>query len=159
MASRAKAYTSTGRKFSLTGKRIGITVAQWHNDITEPLLQGALDVLKKGGIKAGDIYITQAPGSFELPLTAQWLLNENDCDAVLCLGCIIKGETPHFDYISQAVAMGVMNVSLAHNVPVIFGVLTTNTLQQAKERSGGKHGNKGADAAVAALELLEIKKR
>ncbi len=159
MASRAKAYTTTGRKFSLTGKRIGITVAQWHNDITEPLLKGALAVLKKGGIKDKDIVITNAPGSFELPLTAQRLIVDDEVDAVLCLGCIIQGETPHFDYISQAVANGIMNVGLAYNIPVIFGVLTTNTLQQAKERSGGKHGNKGADAATAALELLENKKR
>jgi len=159
LASRAKAYTPAPRKFSLTGKRIGITVSQWHTDITEPLLQGALAVLKKGGIKDKDIIIIQSPGSFELPLTAQWLINQSDADAVLCLGCIIKGETPHFDYISNAVANGVMNVGLAHNIPVIFGVLTTNTVQQAKERSGGKHGNKGSEAATAALELLEIKKR
>lgn len=159
MASRAKAYTTTGRKFSLTGKRIGITVAQWHNDITESLLQGALDVLKRGGIKATDILIMQVPGSFELPLSAQWLIKDTKADAVLCLGCIIKGETPHFDYISQAVAQGIMKVNLEHNKPVIFGVLTTNTVQQAKERSGGKHGNKGADAATAALEMLENKKQ
>jgi len=159
LASRAKTYTTTGRKFSLTGKRIGIVVAQWHNDITEPLLQGALDVLKKSGIKASDIIIMQAPGSFELPLCAQWLIKDSKADAVLCLGCIIKGETPHFNYISEAVANGIMNLNITHNIPIIFGVLTTNTLQQSKERSGGKHGNKGADAAVAALEMLENKKR
>jgi 6,7-dimethyl-8-ribityllumazine synthase len=158
LASRAKAYTPVSRKFSVKNKRIGIAVAQWHNDITEKLLKGALEVLNNGGIKASDVVIMQAPGSFELPLTAQWLIKDSGVDAVLCLGCIIKGETPHFDYISQAVANGIMNVGLEHNIPIIFGVLTTNTLQQAKERSGGKHGNKGADAAVAALEMLEAKK-
>jgi 6,7-dimethyl-8-ribityllumazine synthase len=158
LASRAKAYKPASRKFSVSNKRIGIAVAQWHNDITEKLLKGAIDVLQKGGIQPSDIIIMQAPGSFELPLTAQWLIKDSKADAVLCLGCIIKGETPHFDYISQAVAGGVMKVGLEYNIPVIFGVLTTNTVQQARERSGGKHGNKGADAAVAALEMLEAKK-
>ncbi|MGP8214388.1 MAG: 6,7-dimethyl-8-ribityllumazine synthase [Bacteroidia bacterium] len=159
MASRAKVYTPAERNYSVSGKRIGIAVAQWHNDITDVLLHGALDVLKKAGIKASDIIIMQAPGSFELPLTAQWLIKDSIVDAVLCLGCIVKGQTPHFHYISQAVAQGIMKVGIEHNIPVIFGVLTTNTLQQAKERSGGKHGNKGADAAVAALEMLENRKR
>jgi len=158
LASRAKASKAL-RKYSVSNKRIGIAVAQWHNDITDELLKGALEVLKEGGIKASDITVMQAPGSFELPIVAQWLVKDSKADAVLCLGCIIKGETPHFDYISQAVANGIMNVGLQHNIPVIFGVLTTNTLQQAKERCGGKHGHKGAEAAVAALELLEAKKR
>lgn len=158
MASRAKASKAL-RKYSVSNKRIGIAVAQWHNDITGELLKGALEVLKEGGIKASDIIVMQAPGSFELPIVAQWLVKDSKADAVLCLGCIIKGETPHFEYISQAVANGIMNVGLEHNIPVIFGVLTTNTLQQAKERCGGKHGHKGAEAAVAAMELLEAKKR
>lgn len=159
MASRSKAYKPSERNLYLSGKRIGIAVAQWHNDITELLLSGALEVLGKAGVKASDIAIMQAPGSFELPLTAQWLINDNKVHAVICLGCIVKGETPHFDFISQAAAKGIMDLNLTHNIPVIFGVLTTNTLQQAKERSGGKHGNKGADAAVAVLEMLENKKR
>jgi len=158
LATRKKAKKTDTSEFSLSGKRIGITVAQWHTDITEPLLEGAIDILHKGGIKEKDIVIIPSPGSFELPLTAQWLITSTNVDAVLCLGCIIKGETPHFDYISQAVANGIMNVGLAHNIPVIFGVLTTNTVQQAKERTGGKHGNKGAEAAMAALELLVITK-
>lgn len=158
MASRATAPKTALRKFSLKGKRIGITVSQWHTDITNPLLIGALEVLYEADIKEKNIITVAAPGSFELPLTAQWLIADHNVDAVICLGCIIKGETPHFDYISQAVANGVMNVGLAHNMPVIFGVLTTNTLQQSKERSGGKHGNKGAEAAIAALELLELQK-
>lgn len=158
MASRANVSKNKTQKFSVAGKRIGITVSQWHTDITEPLLHGALDVLIEAGIKPNNMVIIPAPGSFELPLTAQWLITESKVDAVLCLGCIIKGETPHFDYISQAVAQGVMNVGLAHNMPVIFGVLTTNNLKQAQERSGGKHGNKGAEAATAALQLLELLK-
>jgi 6,7-dimethyl-8-ribityllumazine synthase len=157
------ASRSTGRKplgtFSLQGKKIGIAVAQWHNDITDVLLSGTLDVLQKAGIKTTDITIMQAPGSFELPLAAQWLIKDSKVNAVICLGCIVKGDTPHFDFIAQAVAQGIMDLNLSHNIPVIFGVLTTNTVQQAKERSGGKHGNKGAEAAVAALEMLENKKR
>jgi 6,7-dimethyl-8-ribityllumazine synthase len=159
LATRSKAFKPSERKYALINQRIGIVVADWHNDITSLLLSGALDVLKKGGIKASDITVMQAPGSFELPLSAQWLIKDNKVNAVICLGCIIKGETPHFDFISQAVAQGIMNLNLTYNIPVIFGVLTTNTIQQAKERSGGKHGNKGAEAAAAALEMLENKKR
>jgi 6,7-dimethyl-8-ribityllumazine synthase len=158
LASRAKVHKPSTRKFSLKNITIGIVVAQWHNDITGALLKGAIDSLKKSGIPSSSIIIKHVPGSFELPLGAQWLREHDNADAVLCLGCIIQGETPHFDYISQAVANGIMALNLKYNIPVIFGVLTTNTVKQAKQRSGGKHGNKGADAAIAALEMLELKK-
>lgn len=158
MATRRVKQTTGPKLFKVKGITIGIVVAQWHNDITNALLKGATTALKQAGIKDSSIKIKKVPGSFELPLGAQWQIKQDNIDAVLCLGCIIQGETPHFDYISQAVANGIMQLNLAYNIPVIFGVLTTNTLKQAKERSGGKHGNKGIDAAVAALELLEGKK-
>ena len=130
------ASRSTGRKplrtFSLSGKKIGIAVAQWHNDITENLLKGALHTLQKAGINNSDITIMQAPGSFELPLVAQWLIKDSKVNAVLCLGCIIQGETPHFDFIAQATAKGIMDLNLTHNLPVVFGVLTTNTVTTGK---------------------------
>jgi 6,7-dimethyl-8-ribityllumazine synthase len=158
LASRAKAHKPSARKFSRKNVTIGIVVAQWHNDITGALLKGALAALKKSGIPSSSVIIKNVPGSFELPLGAQFLRQRDKADAVICLGCIIQGETPHFEFISQAVAQGIMDLNLKYNIPVIFGVLTTNTVKQAKQRSGGKHGNKGADAAIAALEMLELKK-
>jgi 6,7-dimethyl-8-ribityllumazine synthase len=158
LASRAKAHKPSVGKFSHKNITIGIVIAQWHNDITDALLKGALDTLKKSGIPASSVIVKHVPGSFELPLGAQLLREQDKADAVLCLGCIIQGETPHFEYISQAVAQGIMDLNLKYNIPVIFGVLTTNTVKQAKQRSGGKHGNKGADAAIAALQMLELKK-
>lgn len=158
MATRHHKKAPSNKLFSVKGITIGIAVAQWHDDITSELLNGALSALNKAGVKGSSIKIKEVPGSFELPLGAQWLIEINKVDAVLCLGCIIKGETPHFDYISEAVANGVMQLNLKYNIPTIFGVLTTNTVKQAQERSGGKHGNKGSDAAIAALEMLEVKR-
>ena len=158
MASRRTKQTANPKLFNLKGVSIGIVVAQWHNDITSALLKGATATLKQAGIKDASIKTKKVPGSFELPLGAQWQIEKDKVDAVLCLGCIIKGETPHFDYISEAVANGIMQLNLGYSIPVIFGVLTTNTLKQAKERSGGKHGNKGTDAAIAALEMLQNRK-
>lgn len=141
-----------------SGYRIGIVVAAWHNDITNKMLQGALLSLKKGGISTQAIIIDKVPGSFELPLAAQWLYNKHKTDAVICIGCIIKGETPHYKFIAQAVTTGIMELGIKHNIPFIFGVLTTNTLKQAQQRSGGKYGNKGTEAAKTALEMLNLKK-
>jgi 6,7-dimethyl-8-ribityllumazine synthase len=137
---------------------VGIVVTRWHSDITDKLLKGAIDTLKQHGVKASAIKVKKVPGSFELPLGAQWLKESAKPDAVICIGCIVKGETPHFDFISQAVAHGIMDLNLKYNIPFIFGVLTTNTVKQAKQRSGGKHGNKGTEAALAALEMLVNKK-
>ena len=132
-------------------------MAQWHPDVTSALLKGALKTLKEAGIKDLSVIIKKAPGSFDLPLAAQWMAKSGKVNAILCLGCIIQGETPHFEYISRAVSQGIMLLNLKYNIPVIFGVLTTTTLQQAKERSGGKHGNKGSDAALATLQMLEAR--
>ena len=157
MATRQNKKAASDKLFSTKGIKIGIAVAQWHDDITCELLNGALAALNQMGVKGSAIKIKEVPGSFELPLGAQWLIEKNKVNAVLCLGCIIQGETPHFDYISQAVANGIMQLNLKYNIPTIFGVLTTNTLKQAQERSGGKHGNKGGDAAIAAIEMLGVK--
>jgi 6,7-dimethyl-8-ribityllumazine synthase len=159
LASRHPKNPNPNKLFSTKGITIGIVVSQWHDDITCELLNGALGALNQMGVKGSSIKIKEVPGSFELPLGAQWQIEYDKVDAVLCLGCIIKGETPHFEYISQAVAQGIMDLNLKYNIPTIFGVLTTNTLKQATDRSGGKHGNKGSDAAIAALEMLEVKSK
>lgn len=136
--------------------KIGIAVAQWHSDITHPMLSGALHLLKEQGILPKNILVDFVPGSFELPLAAQWQLEKN-MDAVICLGCVIKGETMHFDFICHAVASGIKDLNLKFSKPVMFGVLTPNNLKQARERAGGKYGNKGAEAAEAALQMLSLK--
>ncbi len=135
--------------------RIAIVVSSWHPEITEVLFRGAKDTLTDAGISSRNILRKNVPGSFELPLGAKLL--EDKADAVICLGCIIEGETKHADYISHAVAEGIMRLNLDYAKPFIFGVLTTGNLAQAKARSGGKYGNKGAEAATAALAMLAFK--
>lgn len=145
---------STRNLPTATELKFGIVVAEWNEDVTSALLDGALDTLKKHGAQTKNIFIKTVPGSFELSLGAQWLAQEPEIDAVIALGCIIQGETRHFDFISQAVADGITQVSLKYNKPVIFGVLTPDTLEQALDRAGGKHGNKGDEAAITALKML-----
>ena len=134
----------------------GIVVSEWNKEITDSLLEGAVETLLQHGVDEKDIYIRHVPGSFELPFGASTLLEKKKFDAVICLGCVIQGETRHFDFICQAVAQGIMQVSLKEEIPGIFGVLTTNTLQQAKDRSGGACGNKGVEAAVTALKMAAL---
>jgi len=143
-------------KIDLTKKRFAIVVAEWNEEITEPLFQGAQEALLKMGVKKKDIIRKNVPGSFELPLAAQWMAEKKDIDAVICLGCVIQGETPHFDYICQAVANGIMKVNLKFSKPVAFGVLTTLNKKQAMDRAGGKYGNKGEEAAITVAKMLEI---
>jgi 6,7-dimethyl-8-ribityllumazine synthase len=140
------------------GKKIGIVVAEWNIAITGALRDGAIKTLLENGVVENDIVVKYVPGSFELTLGAQFLCDDSSIDAVITLGCVIQGETRHFDFICDAVAHGVTNVSLKYNKPVIFGVLTPNTLEQAQDRAGGKHGNKGDEAAVTALKMLSFKK-
>ena len=140
--------------------RFGIVVSEWNTEITSALLQGAVDVLLKAGAKQENIFTHWVPGSFELTLGAQLLLEKaNNIDAVICLGCVIQGETKHFDFICDAVANGITQLNIKYNSPVIFGVLTTNNQQQAIDRSGGKHGNKGEEAAVTAIKMLDLKSK
>ncbi|MEQ9402372.1 MAG: 6,7-dimethyl-8-ribityllumazine synthase [Cyclobacteriaceae bacterium] len=136
--------------------KIGIVVSEWNEQVTESLYSGAVQTLVNAGVKRSNIERMNVPGSFELSLGGQWMA-EKEADAVICLGCVIQGETKHFDFICDAVANGITNVSLKFNKPVIFGVLTTNTLKQALDRAGGKHGNKGDEAAATALGMLAIR--
>lgn len=135
---------------------IGIVVSEWNKEVTEKLLQGALDTFKEHGLKEDQIQIETVPGSYELPLGAQMMIEYAEVDAVLCLGAVIQGETRHFEFISQAVAQGVNRVSLDYTTPVIFGVLTPDNQEQALARAGGKHGNKGVEAAATALKMLSL---
>ena len=141
---------------SAQNTEIGIVVSEWNDRITDSLLNGAEESLLEHGILQENILVKHVPGSFELPLGAKWMLEKTDVDAVICIGCIIQGETRHFDFIAQAVADGIMNVGLQFSKPVIFSVLTCNTMEQAEDRSGGKHGNKGVEGAVSALKMLSF---
>jgi 6,7-dimethyl-8-ribityllumazine synthase len=143
---------------SAAGFRFGIVVAEWNAEITNALYQGAYENLIKYGAKEADIFTYPVPGSFELTSGADLLLKNNILDAVICLGCVIQGETRHFDFICDAVAHGVTNVAIKYSVPVIFGVLTTDNHQQAFDRAGGKYGNKGDEAAVTAIKMAKMAK-
>jgi 6,7-dimethyl-8-ribityllumazine synthase len=138
--------------------KFGIVVSDWNNDVTWALLNGVKDTLKKHGAAEKNIIVRHVPGSFELTLGAQFLAEYDDPDAVICLGCIIQGETPHFTYICQAVTYGITQLNLDYNIPFIFGVLTTETHQQAVDRAGGKLGNKGDEAAVTAIKMSALQR-
>ncbi len=138
------------------GRKIGIIVARFNSFICEKLLAGALDSLVRSGVAAGDIDVARVPGAFEIPLIAQKMARSGRYDAVICLGAVIRGATPHFDYVAGEVAKGTAQVMLDTGVPVLFGVLTTETIEQAIERAGTKAGNKGSDVAVAALEMISL---
>ena len=140
--------------------KIGIVVSDWNETITDALKEGALAVLTENEITKNNIFVHSVPGSFELPFGASMMLDADDTiDAVICLGCVIQGETRHFEFISQAVANGIMRVSLDYAIPVIFGVLTCDTMEQAQDRAGGKYGNKGAEAAYTALKMIELEQK
>ncbi len=143
---------------SAAGIRVGIVVAEWNIEITGALRDGAVKTLLTHGVTESDIVVIYVPGSFELTYAAQLLCEDKTIDTVICIGCVIQGETRHFDFICDAVAQGVTNVSLKYNKPVIFGVLTPNTQEQAQDRAGGKHGNKGDEAAVTAIKMAQLKK-
>ena len=137
--------------------RIGVVVAEWNSEITNALAKGAVDTLKQYGVADGNIRLVHVPGSFELTTGADLMLrHDSSLDAVICIGCVIQGETRHFEFICQAVSQGVTNVALKHGKPVIFSLLTTNDMQQAIERSGGKHGNKGVEGAITALKMIAL---
>lgn len=135
----------------------GIVVSEWNKEITHTLYEGCYDSLIEHGAKKDQIHTIQVPGSFELTAGARLLAGRYNCDAVICLGCVIKGETSHNEYINQSVAQGLTNLSIASGRPFIFGLLTPNTMKQAQERAGGKHGNKGVEAAVTAIRMAQIR--
>ena len=137
--------------------KIGIVVSEWNEAVTSALLEGAMLTLQKHGVKKENIFVRTVPGSFELPYGARILAEQNNPNAIICLGCVIQGETPHFDFICQGVSFGITELNLDYDIPFIFGVLTTLNLQQAKDRCGGKHGNKGDEAAITALKMANLR--
>jgi len=138
----------------ISQKRFAIVVAEWNKEVTEALTKGAKKTLLEYGATEENIVRVNVPGSYELTFAAQKMAQKDDIDAVICIGCVIQGETKHNDYINHAVAQGLTNVSLKYDKPVIFGVLTPNTEQQAFDRAGGIHGNKGDEAAITAVKML-----
>jgi 6,7-dimethyl-8-ribityllumazine synthase len=150
--------TSSGKStINLSRKKFVLVVAEWNEDVTEALFDSAQQTLLALGVKPGNVIRRNVPGSFELPLAAKWAADDKSVDAVICLGCVIQGDTPHFDYICQAVAQGITIVNLSSGKPVTFGVLTTLNKKQALERAGGKLGNKGEEAALTAVKMLEAR--
>lgn len=143
-------------KLDATGLKFGIIVGRFNSFISERLLEGALDAIRRHGAADGDVDVMRVPGAFEIPLAAQKMAARGRYDAVICLGAVIRGSTPHFDYVAGEVSKGVAHVSLESGLPVIFGVLTTDTIEQAVERAGTKAGNKGFEAAVTAIETANV---
>jgi len=139
-----------------TPYRFGIVVAEWNTEVTSKLLQGAYNTLQRHGAADENIIVVHVPGSFELTIGASTLLSQKLVDAVIVLGVVIQGETRHFDFICQGVTQGVTQLNIQYNKPVIFGLLTTDNMQQAIDRAGGKHGNKGDEAAVAAIQMAHM---
>lgn len=142
---------------SSAAMKFGIVVAEWNYEITGALAQGAVDTLKRHEAKDENIIIKHVPGTFELTLGAQYLAEFTDVDAIIALGCVIQGETRHFDFICHGVTQGITSLNIKYNKPFIFGVLTTDNQQQALDRAGGKLGNKGDEAAVTAIKMLSLR--
>jgi len=141
------------------GKRVGIVVSDWNSSVTHSLLDGATKTLLKFGVSADDIIIEHVPGSFELTYAAKVMIEKAKVDSVIILGCVIQGETPHFTFVCDGVTEGTTQLNLNYDIPVIFGLLTTLTLQQAQDRAGGKHGNKGDEAAITALKMMALQSK
>ena len=141
---------------SAQSMRLGIVVSEWNQEITESLLKGACDTLERHGAKTSNIHVLRVPGSFELTFGAKQIAEHIELDAVIVLGCVIRGDTPHFDYVCSSVTQGVTELNIQYNIPFIFGLLTTDNLQQAEDRAGGKHGNKGDEAAITAIKMIDF---
>jgi 6,7-dimethyl-8-ribityllumazine synthase len=139
--------------------RFAIVVSEWNTEITFALLQGVQDTLIKHGASANHIKVDYVPGSFELTAGARMVAEAGTFDAVICIGCVIRGDTPHFDYICTGVTNGITQLNVRYGIPFIFGVLTTDNQQQALDRAGGKHGNKGDEAAITAIKMVALKRR
>jgi 6,7-dimethyl-8-ribityllumazine synthase len=140
-----------------SGMKAGVVVAEWNSEITFSMEDAAVRTLKEHGVNDSDITLLRVPGSFELTAGAQLLAKTVAPDAVICIGCVIRGETPHFDYICQGVTAGLTQLTIKYEIPFIFGVLTTNSLEQALDRAGGKLGNKGTEAAITAIKMIALK--
>jgi 6,7-dimethyl-8-ribityllumazine synthase len=145
-------------KLIAKGLKFGIVLSRFNNFIGERLLEGALDALRRSGAEEGDCYVVRVPGAFEIPLAAKKMLKSGRYNAIICLGSVIRGATPHFAYIATEVTKGIASLTLESEIPISFGVLITDTIEQALERAGAKIGNKGFDAAMAAIEMANLMK-
>jgi 6,7-dimethyl-8-ribityllumazine synthase len=143
-------------KLDATGMRVAIVVARFNDFVAQRLLEGSVDALVRHGAAEDDITVVWVPGSFEIPLAAQEIADQARVDAIVCLGVVIRGETPHFDFVAGEASRGVGGIGMRARIPTAFGIVTTETLEQAIDRAGGKHGNKGADAALAAVEMVSL---
>jgi len=140
-------------KLSSSGLRIGIVVSRFNSGVTERLLEGAIDILRRTGAAESDIEVVRVPGSFEIPVAAKALAEKGSCQAIVCLGAIIKGQTDHYSFLASSVTNALSAISVEHRVPIGYGVITADTVEQALDRAGLKHGNKGVDAALSAVEM------
>ena len=147
-------YDLSNGSYAGPGARVGIAASRFNQHLVSKLLEGAFGALKANGVDDNNVQLVRVAGAFELPLAAQRLAQDGNVDAVICLGAVVRGDTPHFEFVAGECARGLLQVSLSENLPVIFGVITTNTEEQAEARCGGSEGNKGAEAAMAALESL-----
>jgi 6,7-dimethyl-8-ribityllumazine synthase len=152
-------YSASADSIDGAGMRVAIVVSRFNEHITGQLLEGARRSLRQRGVADEDVTVAWVPGAFELPLVAKHLAGSGWCDSVVCLGAVIRGDTPHFDYVAGEAARGLQEAALATGVPIVFGVLTTDTLQQALDRVGGSEGHKGEEAANTALEMIELLRR
>lgn len=139
-----------------SGMKFGIVVSEWNSNITNALLKGALDTLKKHGVRDMNIIVKYVPGSFELTFGANQMSENCDVDAIIAIGCVIKGDTPHFDYVCMGVTQGITHLNTIGDIPVIYGLVTTNNMEQALERAGGKLGNKGDECAITAIKMVDF---
>ena len=152
-------YDISPSEYDTAGARVGIVAARFNDGVVSRLLEGALDTLDRHGLDRDEVHVVRVPGAFELPLATRWLARRGDLDAVIALGAVIRGDTPHFDYVCAEAARGIQAASVETGVPVIFGVLTCDDAVQADARAGGEHGNKGSEAALAALEMVSLRRR
>lgn len=152
-------YDISPSEYDTAGARVGIVAARFNDGVVSRLLEGALETLSRYGFDREEILVVRVPGAFELPLAARWVAGRGDRDAVIALGAVIRGDTPHFDYVCAEAARGIQAASVETGIPVIFGVLTCDDPAQADARAGGEHGNKGSEAALAALEMVSLQRR
>ena len=152
-------YDISPSEYDVDGARVAIVAARFNDAVVSRLLEGALDTLSRYGLSADDTHLVRVPGAFELPLAARWLARSGEAEAVIALGAVIRGDTPHFDHVCVEAARGIQAASVETGVPVIFGVLTCDDRAQADARAGGEQGNKGGEAALAALEMVSLRRR
>ena len=140
-----------------TNMRFGIVVSEWNYNITGALMQGAINTLKKHGAQESNILVQHVPGSFELTFGAAQMIQSGKVDAVIAIGCVVRGDTPHFDYVCAGTTQGIAHLNATSNIPVIYGLITTNNMEQAEDRDGGKLGNKGDECAITAIKMIDFK--